>query len=268
MAKTIVKVDVAAEKLIPEINANHRECIRSGREALKHAQQAGELLWKLKESLAHGQFEEVVEGRLDFALTIAKGYMKVSEGLPRLLEKLGNEAPPEISIRGAIKLIDEHNPKKKKAPPKRASIGDAPPILLTPGDGEIDLTVCAKDGGAHGWIADDDNPGEECCGKCGEPRDSRSSPGWGTSKARPDAWKPPEGVKAYKDSFDVAVVERAKPANGKPKHFDDNGVRELYGKLIRKLDDRASTMGGNEGSCRKMLSESYSQFLTWSGLKK
>lgn len=116
----LVVASVKAEALIPEINANHRECTKSGHEALKYAQQAGELLWKLKETVKHGDFEQIVEQRCDCSLTTAKGYMRISDGLPKLLEKLGDEAPSEISIRGIQKLITEHSP------PKSNRIGGAP----------------------------------------------------------------------------------------------------------------------------------------------
>ena len=274
MAKSLVKVGVEAEKLIPQINANHRECIRSGKEALERAQEAGELLWKLKEQVKHGEFHALIEQRCDFSLTIAKGYMAVSEGLPRLLEILGKDAPPEISIKGAVKLISQHLPKSTKTvarrpkQPKRGSVKPPEPPV-------DDRTVCPRENGAHRWIDDDERPGEMECGKCGEPRDSLSSPGWGASPAR----KPlavaveaePVAVKQYHDSFDTATLDKQKSANGKPKEFNDGMVEKLYGQLTRVLDDKTQVSGSggaNGAECRNHLKASYKSFLAWSGRKK
>jgi hypothetical protein len=84
------------------------------------------------------------------------------------------------------------------------------------------------------------------------------------------AWSPPEGVRTYKDSFDVQEIASMKPANGKPKGFDDQEVKQMFARLVRRLDDRTDACGnaGYGEGCKELLGKSFEMFLKWSGMKR
>jgi hypothetical protein len=188
MSKALSKEVLEVERLLPEINANHRECHKSGSEALNHAIQAGQLLLKLKECVKHGEFMPLVEKRCDFSYDSAKTYMKISESLPAILKKNGKTIGSDMTIRGGMKLIGESNP-KPASKPKRGENGSASPISPKPEEAvvvEAEKIVptsgdCPK-GGDHERGADG------TCEKCLDP--------------------PP--VKQYNDPFDPATFEEGK----------------------------------------------------------
>lgn len=96
--------ELAVEKLLPEINANHRECIKCGSDAIQHAIQAGELLLKLKESVKHGDWLPLIESRCDCTPRAAQNYMKIV-GLKAAIEKQGKDIGSDATIGGCLKMI-------------------------------------------------------------------------------------------------------------------------------------------------------------------
>ncbi len=169
----LTKEQVTIEQLLPEINANHRECIKSGNDALKHAIQAGELLVKLKECVKHGEFQPLIESRCDFSLTSAKTYIKIATDLPAVLKTSGKTAGADMTIRGGMKLIAEAKPQKASALTKSPTAADSngkhannkPPPSATPPAEAVDLGKCPNCGGKK-WK--DDGLGNVCA-KCKHP---------------------------------------------------------------------------------------------------
>lgn len=212
LSKDVLKV----ERLLPEINANHRECIKSGREAVNHAIQAGELLLELKEAVKHGEWEETIK-RCDFSLATAKTYMTISDKLPEIMKSLGKEGPSELTIRGGMKLIAE----AKK--PKPSQIASAPAISPKAGGNgshktksdaanTVDAVSVRKSepidpieaACQHEWD-------DEACTKCHAPRPSKISGG---------------------TTFDVAeLTSEAKDAFGKEAPDDLRQAFELAGEF-------------------------------------
>lgn len=131
---TLTKEQVTIERLLPDIRATHKEFLKSGQETVDLARQIGDMLWKLKECVKHGEWVKLVEDRCEFAIRTAQTYMKVSGGW-NLLEKKEAAA---TTIDGCVKLIGQANPKKggktnavRKAP-KAASASLSKPKTDTP----------------------------------------------------------------------------------------------------------------------------------------
>jgi len=98
-----------------EINANHRECLRAGNEAIQHAFDAGRLLAKAKGFVGHGNFGGWIEQFCDFSHQTANGYMSLHKDL----ESLSNSQRVRIlesaqSVRSLRNLIAESKPKPPK----------------------------------------------------------------------------------------------------------------------------------------------------------
>jgi hypothetical protein len=175
--KELIKSDLAIERLLPEINANHRECQKSGSEALNHAIQAGALLWKLKECVKHGEWKSLIESRCDFSLSSSKTYMLLSKSLPPILKANGKNAGSDMTIRGGMKLIAESKPSKSQ----KASA----------------LTVSAKSGGDSSHKSKTDTPTTAAASVVVEVDVSPAAPG--VTVTEPDG----VGVTQYEDTFEI-----------------------------------------------------------------
>ena len=186
MSKAITTDSAAAHRLVPEINAHHRECLKAGSEALHHAIEAWALLSKSKSLLPHGQWGEVIS-RLDCSERTAQLYMQLSNKLPAIVRK-SKEVGSDLTIRGAMKLISEHKPKSNPQrvadlePKSSARVAgsaassistDAPPSLPpvgtvnrteqgSQGDGDAGGETKCPQGGDHDFD-------KEACRKCHEP---------------------------------------------------------------------------------------------------
>lgn len=76
--------------------------------------------------------------------------------------------------------------------------------------------------------------------------------------------KPPKKKPA--DKKDTGAPKKVKP--GAPLDFNDEPIKELYGKLIRKIDDRAEHQGGqgrHHKQCLMHLKAFHSAFTVWQG---
>ncbi len=74
--------------------------------------------------------------------------------------------------------------------------------------------------------------------------------------------------KQYNDPFDPAEIEKKKPKNGteSKSQFKESVIEDLYGKLVRALDDRWNKVGGhgnNRRICVQKFKEAYDAYLTW-----
>lgn len=124
---TLTKEEATIERLLPDIRATHKEFIKSGQTTLDLARQIGDMLWKLKECVKHGEWTGLVESRCELQMRTARTYMEVAGGW-ELLEK--KEAAAS-TINGCIKLIGQAKPKKggkrprKPKPPKAAESNES-----------------------------------------------------------------------------------------------------------------------------------------------
>lgn len=86
MTTTLVEqtrtLNESLDQLTDEINEAHEAAESAMRDSLAHAQRAGELLIKLKDSLAHGQFMHWVEQYCTFSHRMANYYMAVARAVP------------------------------------------------------------------------------------------------------------------------------------------------------------------------------------------
>lgn len=119
--------ELAVEKLLPEINANHRECIKCGKDAIQHAIQAGELLAKLKKSVKHGDWLALLEARCDCSARCATNYIRIAANLPELIKSQGKEFVADATVDGCIKLLGH-----SKTEPQKDSNRQSLPISNAP----------------------------------------------------------------------------------------------------------------------------------------
>jgi hypothetical protein len=126
--------ELTAIALKSEINANHRECLRAGNEAIHHAYQAGELLAKVKGLVPHGSFSGWVSQYCDFQPRTAQGYTKLFKDL-KAIPKAQRVAllDTETSIAG----LKKRPLRRRKLPPLlvlaiRANHRNRPLFLLRP----------------------------------------------------------------------------------------------------------------------------------------
>lgn len=118
----LTKEQATIEKLLPDIRATHKEFLKSGQETVELARQIGDMLWKLKECVKHGEWGPLVEQRCEFTIRTATTYMKISGGW-ELLEK---KTAAATTIDGCVKLIGQATPKKsgkKNGVPKSPTSG-------------------------------------------------------------------------------------------------------------------------------------------------
>lgn len=108
MTTILTKEQATIERLLPDIRATHKEFLKSGQATVELARQIGDMLWKLKECVKHGEWVKLVEDRCEFEIRTAQTYMKVAGGWD-LLEKKEAAA---TTIDGAVKLIGQASPKK------------------------------------------------------------------------------------------------------------------------------------------------------------
>jgi hypothetical protein len=203
-----------AYALIPEVKANWRELVKSGKESVKYAMQIGELLIRMKEHLKHGEFQKTIEERFDFSYDTARNWMKLAKELPPILKSLnGDKVAQDLSLRGSLRLITT----SKKSKDERAQLltdqcGNAP--VKSP------VVNSAKVAGAGGASAGLVRPA---------PADSKET---GTAATSSNI---KGGV-----AFDVAEIEaKSKAKNGSVAKttFDDKAVVEAYRLLVRGLDE-------------------------------
>ena len=89
--------ELKALSLKDEINANHRECLRAGNEAIRHAYEAGRLLREVKGLVNHGNFGGWVGQFCDFTDRAARGYMTWMCGVLELPDP-GIRPTPEADV--------------------------------------------------------------------------------------------------------------------------------------------------------------------------
>lgn len=187
MSKNGILLSVDVEAIIPEIIANHRECVKCGSDATNHAIEAGNLLLKMKKAVKHGQFTGAIEQRFDFSYETAKLYMKVAKQLPPIIKKLGKDFDVEtLTLRGGCKLIAlskaPAEPKKATplpfssptSPAKGSSRSAEPSQPAATNSQESAPTGNCPRGGDH----DFDDEGD--CKKCKEPN-------WGTDQPKAES---------------------------------------------------------------------------------
>lgn len=174
------KEEARIEKIIPELNALHRECKKTGLEMLNYAVQAGALLVQLKESVKHGEFEKTVERRCNFGLSTAKTYIKLSESWKEIKEDVG----PDSTISGCLKLIPPRNEQNRQSltiSPKpggvggksergdEAKAGNLPQTDGVPVNSQLESDAACIRGGQHEYD-------EEACIKCHDPIPAAKEP--------------------------------------------------------------------------------------------
>lgn len=219
MSNVLTAGERAVERLLPEINANHRECMKCGNDALSHAIQAGELLAQLKEAAKHGEFLAIIEKRCDFSTRTAQSYMKLATTLPPLLKKQGKELAVDATVGGCLKLIGESQKGGKaqavriSPPPKDEPVAESEERSPT-SEAEADDPV--GDACDHEWATDDSGT---FCVRC-----KQDKPG------EPEPWTPPEGVKKYADKFEPEAAE-SKPGELFSK------LLTMMGQVMRLLDE-------------------------------
>lgn len=87
-------------------------------------------------------------------------------------------------------------------------------------------------------------------------------------KAVKAAAKEVKEQKKYNDSFDPAEIEKTKSKNGaeSKSQFNDAALDDLFGKIIRAVDERWNKVGGhanNHRLCVKGLREAYAALKDW-----
>lgn len=158
------------ERLVPQINQSHAKAQEAGRDMLQHMLEAGKGLAAMKEVVKHGQFEAAIEEQCEFSVATAQRYMKLFHNWPKIEELVGEGEAVDLSLRGALKLIQSSKPAAESGAKAGSSMAEAVskaarvrPIALSHA---TQPDICPK-GGAHEWI-DDEEDGERC-NKCHEP---------------------------------------------------------------------------------------------------
>lgn len=134
--------ELKVESLLPEINADIRECNKSGSDATKYAIQAGDLLLKLKAVVKHGEWLPLLESRVDCPPRTAQTYMKMSCFVAGI-KKEGKDIASDATVGCCLKLIGQSKQAKQKkpnAPTKRISPKPGDAKNEVPGDEEEDKT--------------------------------------------------------------------------------------------------------------------------------
>lgn len=202
----------AAHRLIPEINAHYREFKKSSQDALSNAIAIGEKLWKVKESLPHGEFLEAVEQRCDFTIRWGQVCMKLAESLPPLLKLLDQAAKPN-TIEEALEFIKDH------APPKVVKSAAASALLksTTPNEGSTSENdrPQAKPGSNPAVCPEIyPDPGEAADSKVAAGREARTSEG--TLRAPEGGSNPPATASGEDERTDSQGSEPVKETDPRP----------------------------------------------------
>ncbi|EMM94297.1 PF11300 domain protein [Leptospira interrogans serovar Zanoni str. LT2156] len=67
------------DNIVTELNRLHQSILTAGKNMVRFAVEAGEILTKKKDELEHGEFIPWVENNLNFKIRTAQRYMKIFE---------------------------------------------------------------------------------------------------------------------------------------------------------------------------------------------
>lgn len=150
--------------LLPKANEYHKKAQAAGKSVLEAAVAAGKTCLEIKEQVKHGEFESYVEEQADFSVSTAQRYMKLAQGYDEIMERLGPGQATNISITEGIKLLCKAPTRNGGKAADRAAFDQSP------------ITDECPKGGEHAW-EEDEETGEEVCGKCHDPRAAHAGAG-------------------------------------------------------------------------------------------
>lgn len=244
------RVNFQIERLVPQINRSHAAAQEAGRDMLQHMLEAGKGLAAMKEVVKHGEFEAAIERECEFSVRTGQLYMKLFHSWPRIEEQVGEQEAANLSLQGALKLIQTVKPAKEAGAKAEKAVAEAAQkrngsAPFTP-TGATTPDICPK-GGDHEWVHDEDE-GEEVCEKCHEPGGMAEATG------------------AEEVGADVAASE-CKSADSRPvssgKHFQEADA--AFVTLIRALDhcQRGYSHEKLYGDVIQSLNCAYDDFKLW-----
>jgi hypothetical protein len=243
MPTEIISPEVECLKLKAAINENWRLAQKFAANAIERALLAGELLFKWKELLPHGQFEAFVEKHFDGSLSTAQVYMKAVKGL-RALPKAQQNAllSTEDSLNGLISRL-----KKDDSPKIGGPIGHAAKSISEKGKpGGADSAASSRQtpvssGPVAGEAADSSGEDERTDSEGSEPvketdprppRSGKDKPGTGTCPCC-------AGKKWSQDEFGFTCAKChhpwGEPADRQPEEQQDR-PGELRAKTIKTVE--------------------------------
>ena len=157
------KNELQAISLKSEINANHRECLKTANDAIDYALKAGELLLDVKGLVPHGEFQNWVKQYCEFNYDVAKGYMRLNRDLLEYSKKERAHLLADATSIGNLKKLLKPAENSNSTP-------EIPPPSGFP-DSDFDGEVSSE------WPVEDEGPtGPPPPGKKGKPVDLGKCP--------------------------------------------------------------------------------------------
>lgn len=124
--------ELKAIALKNEINAHHRECLKSAGDAVHHALECGRLLCEAKAEIEHGQWTAWVEQYCDFSYRTARDYVQAFKVHGLLGHKLEVPATSISQIKNLLPAPERTNPSSGV---KLAGVATIPPPVANTNQG-------------------------------------------------------------------------------------------------------------------------------------
>lgn len=163
------KNELIALSLRSEINANHREAIKTATDTIGYATKAGELLVQVKSLLPHGGFEKWISQNCDFSYDVASGYMRLHkrlEGKSKVVRaQLLTDARSVTNLQNLLKPEENTTSPPKNRPPSGSATSGKSAPKDEPKDKPKDYGKCPNCAGTK-WSEDEEGVS---CAKCHHP---------------------------------------------------------------------------------------------------
>lgn len=114
------------DSLASRINAAHEAFENSARLMFSYAAEAGELLLNAKEQVEHGEWLPWLKGNFSWSIRLAENYMRLAKGSQEIAAN--SQRVANLSLRGALKLLEKPKKKAAKKAAKSAVPSDLPAV--------------------------------------------------------------------------------------------------------------------------------------------
>jgi hypothetical protein len=170
----VAKNELMALSLKNEINANHRECLKTANDAIDYALKAGELLQQVKGLVPHGVFQNWVKQHCEFNYDVASGYMRLHGRLLAYSKveraQLLTDATSVTNLKKLLKPAENGKSRRKNHPPSGSEVPriGGPPPPASGGNGKPAKPDYGKCPNCLGTRWSEDEEGVSCA-KCHHP---------------------------------------------------------------------------------------------------
>jgi len=256
--KEIATNEVAALKLVKQIQQCHDECQKDFESSIDWGIECGKLLCEAKSHLGHGSFGGYVEQYFDFSHRTASGYMKLHNGLGKLSNRQRASILKEAdSLRGLQLLLSDSD----KGKPGGASRSSSETTPASPGPASGEAADSPAGGPGHG---------AETQHQAADRPDAHPSAG-----ESEDPFAGEEGWVSAEELAEATGDGKGKPKTP-PKQLDRSAWYKQWdqsiGPLVRLVDKIASAVGESKCESHKVVQEHLNiateEMMEWMGVKK